>query len=99
MVCFPSTVGNLIRYMTFTVDHTCELGELLSHFPMPPSSMLSQGPVPFKDMTTDFTQEERQQLAPAEKTTCKDVMLGNCTHLISVGEESLLSELELRGGF
>lgn len=31
----------------------------------------SQGPVSFKDMAVDFTQEEWQQLDPDEKTTYK----------------------------
>ena len=104
MVCFPSTICNLKRYATFIVDCTCELSELLSPFlhvtQFPPSNfMLLQGQVPFKDVTVDFTQEERQQLDPAEKTTYRDMMLGKYSHLISVGEESLFSELVLCGGF
>ncbi|EAW50240.1 hCG1989144, isoform CRA_c [Homo sapiens] len=44
-----------------------------------------QGPVSFKDVAVDFTQEEWQQLDPDEKIAYGDVMLENYSHLVSVG--------------
>ncbi|XP_052617753.1 zinc finger protein 567-like isoform X3 [Peromyscus californicus insignis] len=46
---------------------------------------MAQGSLSLKDVTVDFSQEEWQQLDPAQKTLCMDVMLENYGHLISIG--------------
>ncbi|VCW68830.1 unnamed protein product [Gulo gulo] len=51
-------------------------------------NVLLQGPVSFKNVAVDFTQEEWQYLDLPQRHLYKDVMLENCINLILVGYQT-----------
>ena len=53
-------------------------------------SVPSQISVSFKDVSVAFTEEEWQRVNPAQRTLYRAVMLENHSHLVSLGEPTLL---------
>lgn len=48
----------------------------------------------FKDVAVDLTQEEWQQMKPAQRNLYRDVMLETYSNLVTVGKGSFLVTLE-----
>ncbi|XP_006897450.1 PREDICTED: zinc finger protein 630-like [Elephantulus edwardii] len=58
---------------------------------VPPGLIMSKESLTLDDVTVRFTRDEWQLLAPAQKALHRQVMLETYSHLVSIGEDALLS--------